>query len=58
MEKCYGIKALLYHDVAFMAKRLESVKSMVIACTAHADTTEWNFQILDLDNRVVHAGRT
>ena len=55
MEKCHRIKSLLHHNVAFVAKRLESVKSVVVACTAHAHATEGNFQILDLDNGIVHA---
>ena len=58
MEKCNGIEALLPHDVAFVAERLESIKAVIVACAAHADSTERYIQILDLDNRVVYAGGT
>ena len=36
MEERDCVKAFLLHDVAFVAKRLESVKAVVIAGSAHA----------------------
>lgn len=57
MEKLNDVKAFLFHDVAFVAECLEPVKTVVIACAAHADSAEWNFQILNLDNGVVDASR-
>ena len=58
MEKCHCIEPFLFHDIALVAKRLESEKSVVIAGTAHAHTAKGNFKILDLDNGVVHASGT
>ena len=55
MEKLDDVDGALFHDVPFMAKSLESVKSVIVPDTAVANPSKGNRKVLYLDDAIVDA---